>query len=152
MPLQIIAVGKKHEAWVAEGIERYQKRLKAPFLAEWVFMAHSAFDGDRARQDESEHILSRLNTHAYIVLLDERGRELDSPGLATLLEEPLNHSRDVILIIGGAYGVDDRLRQRADFVWSLSPLVFPHQLVRLILIEQLYRVQQIAGGGQYHHR
>lgn len=152
MPISILAVGKKHESWVVEGIQRYEKRLKAPFLVEWVFIAHSAFDGVKARQDESERILSRLDARAYVVLLDERGQELDSPGLASLLQEPLDRSRDIVLVIGGAYGVDDELRARADFVWSLSPLVFPHQLVRLILTEQLYRAQQIVSGGQYHHK
>lgn len=151
MPLRILAVGKKHESWVAEGIERYQKRLKAPFLVEWVLIPHSSLDGDRARQEESERVLSRLDARAYVVLLDERGREVDSPTLSHLLGEQLDLSREIVLIIGGAYGVDDALRERADLVWSLSPLVFPHQLVRLMLIEQLYRAQQIVLGGQYHH-
>lgn len=151
MPLRILAVGKKHESWVAEGIERYQKRLKAPFLVEWVLMAHSALEADRARQEESGRILSGLPASAYVILLDERGRQLDSPSLAAVLQEQLNHSREIVLIIGGAYGVSNQLRQRADLVWSLSPLVFPHQLVRLLLIEQLYRSQQIITGGHYHH-
>lgn len=151
MPIRIFAVGKKHESWVVEGIERYEKRLKAPFLTEWVLMAHSTFDSDRAREEESERIISRLPAHAFIVLLDERGKEMDSPTLSRVLKEHLDQSREIILIIGGAYGVSDQLRDRADLVWSLSPLVFPHQLVRLLLIEQLYRAQQIAVGGQYHH-
>ena len=151
MPIRVIAVGKKHESWVAEGIERYQKRLKAPFLAEWVLMAHSAFDSLKAREDESGRILSRLTAHDYIVLLDERGKALDSPALAKALKGQLEQSRSVVIIIGGAYGVNDKLRARADLVWSLSPLVYPHQLVRLVLTEQLYRAQQIAAGGPYHH-
>ena len=151
MPVRIIAIGKKHESWVAEGIQRYQKRLKAPFFVEWVLMVHSAFEGDRARQEESERILSTLSAHAYVIVLDERGKMLDSPQLAKTLGDQLDRSIDVVLIIGGAYGVDDRLRDRANLVWSLSPLVFPHQLVRLILIEQLYRAQQITIGGPYHH-
>ena len=151
MPIRVLAVGKKHESWVAEGIERYQKRLKAPFLPEWMLMNHSSFDGLKARQDESERILARLSASDYVVLLDERGRELDSVDFSQLIGEELDHSRQIIMIIGGAYGVDDSLRDRADLVWSLSPLVFPHQLVRLILTEQLYRAQQIAVGGPYHH-
>ncbi len=67
------------------------------------------------------------------------------------LQGAFDSSRQVAVVIGGAYGVDDRVRQRADFVWSLSKLVFPHQLVRLILAEQLYRAQEIAGGRPYHH-
>jgi 23S rRNA (pseudouridine1915-N3)-methyltransferase len=64
---------------------------------------------------------------------------------------PIESARDVVLVIGGAYGVDEALARRADFVWSLSRLVFPHQLVRLILLEQLYRSQEIASGRPYHH-
>ena len=151
MPLHIIAVGKKHESWVAEGIERSQKRLKAPFLAEWVLMAHSSFDGLKARQDESERLLSRLSAYDFIILLDERGKQLDSPAFAQLLQTNLDRSQKVAIVIGGAYGVTDELRQKAQVVWSLSDLVFPHQLVRLMLTEQLYRAQQIALGGSYHH-
>ena len=151
MPIRVLAVGKKHESWVAEGIERYQKRLKVPFLVEWVLMAHSAFDESKARQDESERILLKLTAHDYVVLLDERGKALDSPGLAKVLGDQLDQSRNIIVIIGGAYGVNDELRNRANLVWSLSPLVYPHQLVRLVLTEQLYRAQQIASGGPYHH-
>ena len=151
MPLHIIAVGKKHESWVAEGIERYQKRLKAPFLAEWILMAHSSYDGVKARQDESERLLSRLAAYDFIILLDERGKQLDSPAFAHLLQENLDRSQKVAIVIGGAYGVTDELRQKAHVVWSLSDLVFPHQLVRLMLTEQLYRAQQIALGGSYHH-
>lgn len=151
MPLHIVAIGKKHESWVVEGIERYQKRLKAPFLAEWVFMAHSSLDGLRARQDESERLLSRLTAYDFIILLDERGKTFDSPAVAELLKSQLDRSVKVAIVIGGAFGVTDELRDRADVVWSLSPLVFPHQLVRLILTEQLYRAQQITLGGSYHH-
>ena len=151
MPLKVLTVGKKHESWVAEGIERYQKRLRAPFSIEWVLLPHSSLEGDRARQEESERILSRLSTDDYVVLLDERGKALDSPGLSTLLADQLHASRTLVLIIGGAYGVDTTVHDRAQFVWSLSPLVFPHQLVRLILTEQIYRAEQISVGGSYHH-
>jgi len=151
MSLHILAIGKKHESWVVEGIERYQKRLKAPFLAEWILVAHSSLDGLRARQDESERILSRLDAYDFIVLLDERGKELDSPTFAGVLKAELDRSQKVLIIIGGAFGVTDALRDKAHLVWSLSPLVFPHQLVRLILVEQLYRAQQITLGGSYHH-
>lgn len=152
MSLHIIAIGKKHESWVTEGIERYQKRLKAPFLAEWVLMPHSSYDELRAREDESERLLARLEGYDVVILLDERGKALDSPAFATALQQPLDRSQKVAIVIGGAYGVTAALRSRAQLVWSLSPLVFPHQLVRLILTEQLYRAQQITLGGSYHHQ
>lgn len=149
--IKIIAIGKKHEPWVVEGIERYQKRLKRPFIVEWVLLPHSELPASMVRQEESKRILSRLNDGDYVALLDERGKNVDSPGLSELLLVPLESSRDVVVVIGGAYGVDDTIHERANFVWSLSKLVFPHQLVRLILSEQIYRAQEIAGGKPYHH-
>ncbi len=151
MPIRVLAVGKKHEPWVVAGIERYQTRLKRPFTLEWVLLPHSSRQGDSARQDESQRLLARLGKDDFVVLLDERGRLLDSPALATALLTPLEQSKDVVIIIGGAYGVDETVHARADLVWSLSPLVFPHQLVRLILTEQLYRAQEIVAGRPYHH-
>jgi 23S rRNA (pseudouridine1915-N3)-methyltransferase len=151
MPLQIITVGKKHESWVVEGIERYQKRLKAPFAVEWVLLPHSSLEGLSARQEESERILSRLDAYDYIILLDERGKVLDSPTLSKLLEVRLDSSQKIAIVIGGAYGVTEEIRNKAGFIWSFSPLVFPHQLVRLMLVEQIYRAQEIARGGSYHH-
>ncbi len=151
MSIHIITVGRKHESWVAEGIERYQKRLKRPFQIEWVFLPHSSKTGLTARQEESRAILSRLNAYDYVILLDEQGKIIDSPGLAKQLLGQLEKSKQVVIVIGGAYGVDDTVHKRADFVWSLSRLVFPHQLVRLALTEQLYRAQEITAGNPYHH-
>jgi len=149
--ITIISVGKKHEEWVLAGIERYQKRLKAPFNIEWVLLPHSSREDLAARQEESERILSRLKERDFVVLLDETGSTYDSPSLAEQFEAVFSKVPNVVLVIGGAYGVDDTLKSRANVVWSLSKLVFPHQLVRLILVEQLYRAQEITRGGQYHH-
>lgn len=151
MAIRIIAVGKKHESWVQEGIERYQRRLKKPFDIDWVFLPHSSQEDASARQEESGRILAKLAQSDYVILLDELGRNITSPTLADTLEESFSRSRSVVIVIGGAYGVNDELRERADFIWSLSKLVFPHQLVRLILVEQLYRAQEIQNGGKYHH-
>lgn len=149
--IRIIAIGKKHEAWVQAGIERYQKRLKKPYVIEWVLLPHSAKSGQEARLSESQAILSRLGTTDFVVVLDETGTLYDSPTLSRQLVSVFEKSGDVTVIIGGAYGVSDELQTRAQLVWSLSPLVFPHQLVRLLLVEQLYRAQEIAAGHPYHH-
>ena len=151
MSIRILAVGKRHESWVAEGIERYEKRLKRPFDVEWVLLPHSAREGTAARQEESERLLERISDQEFVLLLDERGKQLDSSAFSHLILAPIEAAKKVTIIIGGAYGVDERLHTRADFVLSLSPLVFPHQLVRLILTEQLYRAQEIAAGRPYHH-
>lgn len=130
MPIKIIAVGKRHEQWVEDGIRRYETRLKRPFTTEWVkLLPHSAREGLAAREDESERILARLKSDDFVVLLDERGKLLDSPSLSQKILAPLEQSRSVVMIIGGAYGVDEPAHKRSDLVWSLSPLVFPHQLV-----------------------
>ncbi len=149
--IRLVAIGKKHEPWVSEGVDRYEKRLSKPWNCEWVLLPHSSLEAERARQDESERILARLKDDDFVVLLDERGELLDSPALSTVIQSRLERSRPVVCIIGGAYGVSDVLMDRADLVWSLSPLVFPHQLVRLILAEQLYRAQEIAAHRPYHH-
>ena len=149
--ITIVAIGKKHEDWVHDGIERYQKRLKQPFDVKWVLLPHSSLEGDRAREEESERIRSRLNERAHVILLDERGRQRSSEGISAELENLFVAAKEVIFVIGGAYGVDEDLHARASEVWSLSELVFPHQLVRLLLIEQIYRAQEIARGSGYHH-
>ncbi len=149
--IRVIAIGKKHESWIENGIERYQKRLRKPLNVEWVLLPHSSREGLQARQEESERMLARINDDEFVLLLDERGDSCDSPALSKLLLGTIERGRRIVILIGGAYGVNDELRTRADKVMSLSPLVFPHQLVRLILIEQLYRSQEIASGSPYHH-
>lgn len=149
--IRVITVGKKHEDWIANGLERYSKRLSGPWNVEWVLLPHSAREGLQARQDESRAILSRLKADEYVILLDERGKLIDSPTLSAQVSSRIDASQPLVIVIGGAYGVDNTITARANFIWSLSPLVFPHQLVRLILIEQLYRAQAIASGHPYHH-
>lgn len=151
MSIKILAVGKKHENWVTDGIDRYEKRLRKPFDVSWQLLPHSAREGDSARAEESDRILQKVERDAFLVLLDERGTNVDSPALAARFQSAFAAGKPMVVVIGGAYGVDDRVRGRADFQWSLSKLVFPHQLVRLILAEQLYRAQEIAGGRPYHH-
>lgn len=151
MSVRVLTVGKKHEPWVSDGIARYEQRLRKPFDVSWQLLPHSAREGEAARAEESDRILAKADPGAFLVLLDERGRNVDSPELARTLQGAFDTGRAVVIVIGGAYGVDDRVRERAGFVWSLSKLVFPHQLVRLILAEQLYRAQVIAAGRPYHH-
>lgn len=151
MAVTILAVGRKHESWVQEGIERYEKRLKKPYTVTWQLLPHSARQHDHARAEESERILAKISPTDQLILLDERGTNLTSERLAEHVQSRFDTGQHVVLVIGGAYGVDDRVHQRANLVWSLSKLVFPHQLVRLVLAEQLYRAQEIAGGRPYHH-
>lgn len=102
---------------------------------------------------EAESILSSLKKEDYLVLLDERGKQLSSEGLASFIQQRANESeKNIVFLIGGAFGVSDAVFKRADFSWSLSALVFPHQLVRLILAEQVYRACSIIRNEKYHHQ
>ncbi|MBT1018090.1 23S rRNA (pseudouridine(1915)-N(3))-methyltransferase RlmH [Canibacter sp. lx-72] len=150
MSIRVLVVGKKHESWVSGGISRYESRLRKPWLVKWEFMAHSALQKEQARAFESRRLLDKITVNDWVVLLDERGKNMTSPQLSAVLAKELA-GRQVVVIIGGAYGVDEHVRARANLVWSLSNLVFPHQLVRLILAEQIYRAQEIYGGSPYHH-
>lgn len=141
--LHIIAGGKPSKSWLAQGIAEYEKRLRKPFDLSWTFYP----------EDKLEKYLASwpFKPNQYIILLDERGDNLSSPELSKTLEAAFVNGREVILIIGGAFGVDQSIREKANLVWSLSRLVFPHELTRLILAEQLYRAYDISHGGKYHH-
>ena len=152
MRIIIISVGKKHDAQLVSAITDFSERVSRSAKLSWEFIAPSGFDSDKARAEESLHILARCKPVDTVWLLDEVGTQLSSPELAERLEMAQNASiEQLTIIIGGAYGVDDSVRSRATFVWSLSKLVFPHQLVRLIVAEQLYRAYEINRGSGYHH-
>lgn len=101
---------------------------------------------------EEAIILKRLQPQHHLILLDERGRQLSSPELAASFQTLMNSStKTLVLLIGGAYGVGEAVKKRADKIWSLSKLVFPHQLVRLVVAEQVYRAFSILNNSAYHH-
>lgn len=105
------------------------------------------------KKREADLILSNLDKNDYLVLLDERGKMLRSEALAVFLQNRANEStKKLVFLIGGAFGVDAQVMQRANYHWSLSSLVFPHQLVRLILAEQVYRACTILRNEKYHHQ
>lgn len=149
--MNIIAIGKKHEKWVLNGIELFEKRLKKPFNLNWDILPHSNFAEEKAREEETQRILVKIKPSDFVILLDERGKNISSPEFAKMLSNGFVNSQNFVIVIGGAFGVTEELRKRANFVWSLSKLVFPHQIVRLILVEQIYRAQEIYSGGKYHH-
>ena len=139
-----------------EGIEDFTKRINKYFPASWTIIPVPKNAGTLSEADlkkkEGELILGMLQKDDYLVVLDERGQTLDSPGLAQFLQKRGNESiRNLVFLIGGAYGTDNAVIKRANYQWSLSKLVFPHQLVRLILSEQIYRACSILRNEKYHH-
>ena len=155
MKIQIWSVGKAHESFVKEGIEMFTKRITHYFPAEWNIISgpkNAVTDITMLKQKEGEIILSALAKEDYLVLLDEKGKSISSEAFSIFLEQrAISSVKNIIFLIGGAYGVSEGVMKRADFTWSLSHLVFPHQLVRLIVAEQLYRACSIIRNEKYHH-
>jgi 23S rRNA (pseudouridine1915-N3)-methyltransferase len=148
----LISVGKKHDSQLASAIDDYTGRLQRVFPTEWLLLPPSGTDEPTARRVESSSVLAKLHSNDFVVILDERGQEMTSGALASNYEAWQALNKRLVFVIGGAYGISDELRERADFVWSLSREVFPHQIVRLLLVEQLYRSQTIIDGHPYHHQ
>lgn len=156
MKIQFWSVGKAHEGYVKTGIEDFSKRIQHYFPLDWLLIAPPKNAGSLTESDlkkaEAALIFAQLQNEDYLVLLDERGKMLSSPELAKIIQQRANEStRRLIFLIGGAYGVDESVMQRAALTWSLSKLVFPHMLVRLILAEQVYRGCTILRNEKYHH-
>lgn len=155
MKITVLAIGKKHDAKLEAAILDYTNRLKHYAHLEWKLVEAKlspAMTEDEIRVVESDLLLSQCKPEDTVILLDERGRCLTSPAVAEKLQNYMNRStKNLVFIIGGAYGVNKDLLQRANVTWSLSNLIFPHQLVRLVLIEQLYRAHTILAGEKYHH-
>lgn len=156
MKIQFWSVGKPHESFVKEGIELFTKRIFNYFPLEWIIipMPKNAGIMEPAilKIKEGEAILALISKEDYIILLDERGKNLTSEAFSKLIEQRTVESvRNLIFVIGGAYGVSEAVMQRANFKLSLSQFVFPHQLVRLILAEQVYRACSIMRNEKYHH-
>ena len=156
MKIQLWSVGKPHETYVKAGVEDFTSRLNKYFSAEWELIPTPKNSAMLSQMDlkkqEAQTIIEWLEKDDYVVLLDERGKELSSPQLAEFIQQRANNStRKLIFLIGGIYGVDETIFKRANYTWSLSKLVFPHMLVRLILAEQLYRACTIIKNEKYHH-
>ena len=156
MKISLWSVGKNHESYVQEGIKEFTKRISKYFPVEWNIIPPPKNAGVLSENDlkawVADIILQQLKADDYLVALDERGRMLDSPGLAHFIQGRASESRKtLIFLIGGAYGIDEKLLKRANFSFSLSSLTFPHQLVRLILCEQVYRACSILRNEKYHH-
>lgn len=147
----IISVGKRHDPSHVATIDEFTARVSREVETTWQLIKPSGADEQTARRIESHSVLEALRSDDFVVLLDEKGVELSSAALSESYMLWLARPARLVFVIGGAYGVDELLLKRADFVWSLSKLVFPHQLVRVILVEQLYRAHMIAKNHPYHH-
>ena len=155
MDIKLLTVGKTDVKWVKEGLDLYVARLShyVPFTLKEIPQLKnvSALTREQIREREGELILKAVRPADEVILLDERGREFRSLDFARYLEEKLQRGRDVVFVIGGAYGFSEAVYARSDGKVSLSKMTFSHQMVRTLFAEQLYRAFTIKKGEPYHH-
>ena len=156
MKLSLITVGKTDLKWVREGLDVYKSRLVhyVPFSIKEIPEVKnvSAFSKEQIKEKEADLLLAELKPSDDVILLDEHGKEYRSIEFASLLEDKMAHSgKDIVFVIGGAYGFSQRIYDRSNGKISLSKMTFSHQMVRTIFAEQLYRAFTIIRGEPYHH-
>jgi 23S rRNA (pseudouridine1915-N3)-methyltransferase len=146
MKISFITVGKDFDVSLKDKIDDYTKRVGRYYPMEWKVIASSEI------KKETEDILKAIKPEDFVYALDEIGKELNTIELSQKIEKnTISGVKTVIFVIGGAYGLGQEVRDRANFVWSLSKLTFPHQLVRLILAESVYRAISVLKNEPYHH-
>jgi len=158
LKITIIAVGKLKEKYLKEGIAEYSKRLSRFCDLNIIEVADeqapenlSSAQEEQVKKREAERILKRVSSGSFLIVLDVKGKKLDSEGFASKLRSLfLSGNSNITFVIGGSLGLDGELLRKADFSLSLSDMTFPHQLTRLILLEQLFRAFKIINGEPYH--
>ena len=156
MKITLLTVGRTDVKWVREGLELYISRLVhyVPFILLEIpeLKGVASFSQAQIKSKEGELILKAVKPSDEVILLDEHGKEFRSVDFAKKIEEKISRgSRDLVFVIGGAYGFSDEVYSRADGKISLSQMTFSHQMVRTIFAEQLYRAFTIIKGEPYHH-
>lgn len=153
MRMLLLFVGKTEAGHVAKGLEHYLERIGHYTSVEVKVVTDSRLKETAQRvEDESRRILASIPKGDRVVVLDQRGRAFTSPDFARQLGAWRDQgARRICFVIGGAFGVNDAVRARADLVLALSAMTFPHQLVRVLFAEQLYRALSILEGRGYHH-
>ncbi len=145
MKFIFVTVGKQNDSGVDEMITDYTKRICRYIQTEWRILPNSNME------KEGEQIIKTVSD-GEMILLDNRGKELTTVELAGFLEKKMvSGSKNIFFVIGGAYGVSEEVFKKANFVWSLSKLTFPHQIARLLLSESIYRAMSVIKKEPYHH-
>jgi len=156
MKIYFWSVGKAHESYVKGGIELFTSRISHYYTVEWkIFPASknaSLLNQEQIKKTEAVNLLNALQIDDVLIALDENGKQWNSVEVAGFIQQKANESaKNIIFLIGGSYGLHESILKKCSSKWSLSKLVFPHQLVRLILAEQIYRACTIIRNEKYHH-
>jgi 23S rRNA (pseudouridine1915-N3)-methyltransferase len=151
--ISVISVGNKMPAWVKMGVKEYLKRFPPQIkvsLTELPVMKSSNQSEKSQMEAEAERLLAKASPRAKLVVLDERGSLWSTVELSQHLQKWMQDGQDIDLMIGGANGLAPQIRERADQIWSLSNLTLPHMMVRVVVVEQLYRAMSILNNHPYH--
>lgn len=149
--IKIICVGKIKEKYFSLAVEEYYKRISKYTNIEIVELPDEGLSDEKVvLKKEKEKIMKCIDNKSYLILLDREGQEISSIDFAQKLDFTLIHHSNIIFVIGGSYGVDEEIKQRANLSISFSKLTFPHQLFRVILLEQIYRAFKILKNESYH--
>lgn len=158
MKITVLTVGKIKEKYFNDGITEYSKRLSRYCKLEIVEVADektpdhaSETEELQIKEKEGDRLLKYIKEDAYVIALAIEGKQLDSVELSQKIEKlGVNGTSHIIFIIGGSLGLDDRILKRADFKLSFSKMTFPHQMMRMVLLEQIYRAYRIMKNEPYH--
>lgn len=154
MHIYLIAVGQKMPGWVKTAYDEYAKRLPSNFSLKLIEIPpgqrSKSTDPKRAIAEESQKILNAIPNGAQVIALDERGKQWTTLKLADNMRDWMQDGRDIALLVGGPDGLSKEIKQKAELLWSLSPLTLPHPLVRVFLSEQIYRAWSVTQGHPYH--
>ena len=149
--IKIVCVGKIKEAFYRDAIDEYKKRLSKYTDIEIIEVPDEGLtDQKTTLKKESEKIFKVMNPKDYIITMEIEGKELSSPELASKIDSIFNINSNITFIIGGSYGLSDEVKKISNFKLSFSKLTFPHQLFRILLLEQIYRAFKINNNESYH--
>lgn len=149
--IKIICIGKIKEDYLNKGIDEYKKRISKYHNIEiYELQDEGLRDKQTTIKKEKEKILKIINSKDYLIVLDINGKEMNSIQLAKKIDEIFISNSNITFIIGGSYGIDDSIKDLANLKLSFSKLTFPHQLFRIILLEQIYRAFKINNNEEYH--
>jgi 23S rRNA (pseudouridine1915-N3)-methyltransferase len=156
MHFTIVMIGKTSTSYISDGIELFSQRFRYYHPLTWVVIPdlkdRKNLSSDQIKQKEAEAILNKIPKSSLIIVLDEKGKEYRSVDFAAFLQKQLNSGgKEIVFIIGGAYGILESLLRNAEYRISLSQMTFTHQFIRLMLIEQLYRAMTILKNEPYHN-
>lgn len=157
MKITLLSIGKTTDSYLLEGMNKYLQRIKHYVVFKTVELPElkntKSLSQEQQKNKEATLVLKNVSSTDHLILLDERGQELSSVNFSTLLNKKMvGGVQHLVFVIGGPYGFDPRVYNRADYQISLSKMTFSHQMVRLFFVEQLYRAYTILRGEPYHHQ